>query len=232
MSAVDGPTKRSPRESGDLIERLRLLRQQDWERMTMVLLKYAAQRLCDLGIPPVGGSIRGVGIEDLVHDAIEAVWSGRRSWDHEKVPLVTFLKNVVSSSISNLFDLSEVKEVDPWPQEGAEEDPGEDVMMRKHADPAHDHARHLPERPKTPEETLAEREEVERLDDLFMEAAGDDDELIRYLDTLDRGIEKPSLIAREWGVKPEVIYRVENRFRHRLKRIAEHKNAIKSEDRR
>lgn len=206
-------------DSVDILERLRLLQQQDWERITVLLIKYAAGRFLAEGIPVQGGAVRGVSIADLVHDAIEAVWSGRRVWDHETVPLMVFLRKAVSSEISNLFDLSEVKQVNPWPGEGGEDSPAEDAMQMQHADPSHDHARHLVRRPQTPEEIVAEQEEIEWRHDLLLEAADDDEELIRYLDALDRGIEEPSMIAQEWRVEPKVIYTVENRLRRRLRKV-------------
>jgi RNA polymerase sigma factor (sigma-70 family) len=204
----------------DVIARLRRLGQEDWERMTVYLLKFAASTFLDFGIPVIEGAVRGVSIADLVHDAVDSVWSGRRKWDPE-VALPTFLRNAVRSEMSNLLTSAEVRLVDAWPDADPddEKDPAEDAMQVRHADPSHDHARHLPRRQQTPEEIVAETEQIERYHDLLLEAADDDEELIRYLDALDRGIEEPAAIAKEWGVDRKVIYSLENRLRKRVKSL-------------
>jgi len=207
----------------DVLERMRILQQQDWKRITLQLLKYTARRF--LGVDHTDGDnaeegVRGVSIEDFVQEAIETVWLPEgegRNWDHEKIPLIVFLQGVVSSKISNFWGLHEVKKVETWPDGGEEEAPAEDKMMARHADPSHNHARYLVRRPRTPEEIADEQEEIERCHDLLLEAAGDDEELIRYLDSLDRGLETPSDIARDWGVEPKVIYNAETRLKGRLK---------------
>jgi len=225
---VEEPPKKVPSDQADIdpLERIRLLRQQDWAKITVVLLSYATRRFLGLGILVFKGtartvSIRGVGIEDLVHQAIEGVLLGTRSWDYKTVPLMTFLKNAVSSDINNLFDLGDVKKVDAWPQDDETEKSPEHVMLGRQAHPADEHAQHLREPTRTPEALVSDYEAAEHLHDLFMQAAGDDDELIRYLDMLDRGFEKPSDIAKDWGVKPAVIYNIENRLRSRLKRFVQ-----------
>jgi hypothetical protein len=138
---------------------------------------------------------------------------------------MTFLENFVSSNISNLFDLGDVKKVSAWPHEDEKDESTEDAMLGRQAHPADEHARYLPGPTRTPEAIVSDHEAAEHLHDFFMEAAGDDDELIRYLDTLDRGVEKPSDIAKEWGVKPAVIYNLENRLRSRLRRLVQEKNS-------
>lgn len=210
----------------DVVERLRILQQQDWKQITLRLMHYAAKRFATAGVVIEDGAVRGISISDLVQDAIKSVWSSEeegRNWDHEKVSLFAFLRGAVSGNISNLFDLHEVKKVDAWPDGGEEDAPAEDVMLTQHADPSHDHARHLVRRPLTPEVIIAEQEAIERRHDLLLEAAGDDEELIRYLDSVDRGFEKPSDIARDWQVEPKVIYNAENRLRGRLKTMAKGK---------
>lgn len=227
---MEEPPKKVPSDQADIdpLERIRLLRQENWEKITVVLLNYATRRFLGLGILVFKGtvrtvSIRGVSIEDLVHQAIEGIWFGTRPWDYKKVPLMTFLENAVSSNISNLFDLGDVKKVNAWPQEDEKEESSEDAMLGRQAHPADDHARYLPGATRTPEALVSDHEAAEHLHDFFLEAAGDDDELIRYLDTLDRGVEKPSDIAKDWGVKPAVIYNIENRLRSRLKRLVQEK---------
>lgn len=210
----------------DVVERLRILQQQDWKQMTVRLLHYAAKRFVAAGIVVEDGAVRGISISDLVQDAIKSVWSSDgegRNWDPEKVSLSVFLYNAVSGNISNLFDLHEVKKVNAWPDGGEKDAPAEDGMLTHHADPSHDHARYLIRRPQMPEEILIEQEAMEHRHDLLLEAADDDEELIRYLDSLDRGLEKPSDVARAWGVEPQVIYNAENRLRGRVRAIMRRK---------
>jgi len=216
---VESEREYPPPDPGEEIERFRILREQDWERLTLVLLKYAARRFYTLGIPVSNGSVRGTSINDLVQDAIASLWPKGRSWDYKKVPLKTFLQNAVRSNISNLLDRYDVKHTDQRQEDSKQNEPLENIPPNEQANPGHDHARHLPRRPRDPEEILIENEEIERQHDLILEAADDDEEIIRYLDTIDRGIEKPSLIAKEWGVETSVVYNLENRLRNHLNKI-------------
>lgn len=188
--------------------------------MTVQLLKFAASSFLRLGLPVIGGAVRGTSVSDLVQDAIEGVWSGRRKWD-PKVPLPTFLRNAVRSEMSNHLTSAEVQLVDAWPDDDPDEEkgPAEDAMQVRHADPSHDHARHLPHRQQTPEEIVADTEQIEQYHDLLLEAADDDEQLVKYLDALDRGLEQPADIAKDCGVDRKAIYRVENRLRKRVKSL-------------
>ncbi len=197
-------------------KRLRLLRRKNWSRIELRLLQFALGCFFRRGIP-AAGAVRGVSVADVVHDAIEAVWSGRRTWDFATVPLMIFLKNSVRSEISNLFDLGDVRLVDGWPPPGveADEDPPEDAMQQNHDHP-------LARRPRTPEEITAEKQHVDICYDLLLEAARGDHELVRYLYTLlAKGIETPKEIAKDWNVNVKDIYRLENRLRRRVKKLLE-----------
>lgn len=132
----------------------------------------------------------------------------------------TFLRNALRSEISNHLTSAEVRLVDTWPDRNAgDNEDTEDAMQIRHADPSQDHARHLLLRQQTPEEIVAEAEQIERYHDLLLEAADDDEELINYLDALDRGVETPSMIAKEWGVETKMIYKLENRLRKRVQSL-------------
>lgn len=222
--------KNPPPDPGEEIERFRILREQDWERLTLVLLKYAARRFHALGILVSNGSIRGTSINDLVQDAVASLWSERRSWDYKSVPLKTFLQNAVSSNISNLLDRYDVKHTDQRQEDSKQNESLENIPPNEQANPGHDHARHLSRRPRDPEEILIENEELEHQHDLILEAADDDKEIIRYLDTIDHGTEKPINIAKEWGVEIRVIYNVENRLRNNLKKIKQRQNKPSSDN--
>ena len=109
----------------DVVERLSILQKQDWERITLQLLKYAAKTFFAAGIPIQNGAVRRVSLSDLVQDAIASAYStdeDGRNWDPEKTSLQNFLFGAVRSNLSNLFNLHEVQKVDAWPAEKGEED--------------------------------------------------------------------------------------------------------------
>lgn len=68
----------------NMVERLRILQQQDWKQLTRQLLGYAAKRFTDAGLLTENGTVRGISIADLVQDAIESVLSPEgegRNWN-------------------------------------------------------------------------------------------------------------------------------------------------------
>jgi DNA-directed RNA polymerase specialized sigma24 family protein len=79
------------------------LKAQDWQRITLELLKYCAF-LCQKSGKSINQSLgKGYTPEDLASEAIEAVMSGRRKWNPERGELIKFLKfGVVRSIWSNV----------------------------------------------------------------------------------------------------------------------------------
>lgn len=88
-----------------------LLDAQDWYRILRRLTKYAHNRI-RLLYTPWGEDLLpgGMGAEDLVSDAITAVYTGRVTWNPEKHPdLLKFLMDLVRRRSGQLVELEEHK---------------------------------------------------------------------------------------------------------------------------
>lgn len=87
-------------------ERLLELEEEAWGDMYLQLLDYAGHKTRRLSDIKGGGDLPlGRTPKDLVHDAMERVFDGRRQWNPEKDPdLCQYLKSVIKSLFSALLE--------------------------------------------------------------------------------------------------------------------------------
>lgn len=82
---------------------------QDWDELYEDLVAYAIRRMEQLSwVRGADALPKGKEPEDFVEEAIECLYTGRRSWDYETYPdIVGVLKGIISSLVSNLVQSAE-----------------------------------------------------------------------------------------------------------------------------
>lgn len=194
----------------------------EWERIVLNLASYAAYLLKRLSWH-TGAIPMGVEAGDLALMSIEALFDDTRKWNPSSNPdLLKYLKSVVKSKVSHLYEL---KEYNITVRDVVTEDGKTVEELRKKADPSDDHAVHLiKERLKNPEEILQDKQENKKrgrtdkmVADSFLEAITGDDELEELaLIIMDiDGPVKPSDIAKQMGKDVEYVYNLKKRFRRK-----------------
>jgi DNA-directed RNA polymerase specialized sigma24 family protein len=97
-----------PEEAPDpeVIDRLN---NQDWEDLYEDLVAYATVRVQELSWERGSEALpEGKQPEDFVEEAIESLYTGRRTWNYEKYPnLKAVLRGIIDSLISNLVTSAE-----------------------------------------------------------------------------------------------------------------------------
>lgn len=97
-----------PEEGADpeVIDRLN---SQDWEGLYENLVAYAAVRVSELSWERGPDALpEGKQPEDFVEEAIESLYTGRRTWNYEEYPnLKGVLRGIIDSLISNLVTSAE-----------------------------------------------------------------------------------------------------------------------------
>lgn len=99
----------------EVIERLN---DQDWEDLYEDLVAYATIRVQELSWERGPGALpEGREPEDFVEEAIESLYTGRRTWNYEEYPdLKSVLTGIIDSLVSNLVTSAEhrrSKDVEP-----------------------------------------------------------------------------------------------------------------------
>lgn len=99
----------------EVIERLNA---QDWEDLYEDLVAYATIRVQELSWERGPGALpEGKGPEDFAKEAIESLYTGRRTWNYEQYPnLKNVLTGIIDSLVSNLVTSAEhrrSKDVEP-----------------------------------------------------------------------------------------------------------------------
>lgn len=193
--------------SGDVLRRLE---EHPWEDTLPRLLHYADSKIRRLrwlgernGRPP-----RGAEAGDIVHQAIEKIFDGRRRWDPSTQPeLLRYLMDLVDSEVSNLVNLAENRKtrrlVASRQSDEGEELPGDD----------------FPDTRSGSEETALDQEAQRRGEDFvlgFWDSLASEPDLQEVVDAIIADVAKPAEIAARLGVKVEEIYARKKRLRLRL----------------
>lgn len=188
----------------------------EWERIVLKLTLYAGYLLKRLswrtGVVP-----KGLEADDLALESIKEVLDGQRKWNPFNNPdLLNYLKSVVKSKVSHLYNL---KEYDITDRYIVKEDGKTIEELQKKADPATDHAVHLvQEITKCPEEILLEKQEDDndkKVMDSFFETIKGDNELEELILLIMEGYTKPREIAKQIGKDVMYVYNLMKRFRRK-----------------
>ena len=179
-------------------ERLRELNEEAWGDMYLELVDYAEHKTRSLKYVKGGGELPlGREAEDLVRDAAERVFDGRRQWDPEKDPdLCEYLKSVISSLLSGLLNKADYEHQD-------------DTSIDDHYG--------LPA-----EEDPTYNDCLEALENILEEESSDSEKL----ENVRLGIEdnmKASEIAEFFSIDVEDVYTLSRKLRRRVeKRMEDH----------
>lgn len=208
-----------------------LLQKADWPRISLELTDYAGMKVQRLRwrTGSRGDLPQGNTAEDLAYDAIGRVLGGERRWDPDQNPeLLPYLKAVVDSLVSHLGESDEHRRVRRFPQteEGAD---FEEVLHL--ADPEAPTARHLPQRPATPEEDLLRKEREGKVVDEIFKAVHGDAELELLVDAVMEGHTKPAEIAQAKGMEPRRVYQLIRKLKGRLLRRGDVLGTVGSQER-
>lgn len=196
------------------------LHAQDWDYLSVKLLRYALMKVQRLGwVTGSGGNPnlpKGLSAEDLACEAITRVFEGTRSWNPDKEPdLFKFLCDVVDSLVSHLVNSEEHKErknqvngdfLHDYPDHG---DPGDGrggrgrVSDFQVAEPGCDGG----------------TSRDEKFLYLAIEALSDDRDLRRVFELCYDGVDKAADIARSMGVPVEQVYRLKEKMKRRLAKL-------------
>lgn len=196
------------------------LNAQDWDYLSVKLLRYALMKVRRLGWATGSGENpnlpNGMSAEDLACQAITRVFEGTRSWNPDKEPdLFKFLCDVVDSLVSHLVNSEEHKErknqvngdfLHDYPDHG---DPGDGrggrglVSDFQVAEPGHDGG----------------ASPAERFLYLAIEALSDDPDLFKVFELCYDGMDKAADIARSMGIPVDQVYRLKEKMRRRLAKL-------------
>jgi DNA-directed RNA polymerase specialized sigma24 family protein len=198
---------------------LDLLRIADWGSIALKLTDYAAKkaRRYRWKMTTVVG---GMNAEDLAYEAIAKVLDGERNWDPEKTPdLLGYLKSVVDSLISHLFQSMDRRKVQGFPK-GEEEEILEESL--KMADPESDEAKHLPGKSPTPEQALLSKEQQQAEETAYTtilnSVEGHEDLEAVTLCIMD-GMTKPSEISEATGLEINQVYQLKRKLNRKASQI-------------
>src|SRR5687767_8038584 len=174
-------------------ERVRLLREAEWEPLSELMAARAQQLFNTRYYWRGGGDLpQGNSVEDIVQTVIEKAFSGDRDWNPDKVPLKVWLLKTLESVLSDLFDLQDTKSR----HIPIMEDDGVDTLESVE-DRITDNS--LAIKASDPEVSLIEKDSQKRqkhmADALLVEIG--DDELLKeiYFEIADTGNRKPQDLA-------------------------------------
>ena len=171
-------------------EVLRRLGEANWRQMYPLLVSYAQLKLNMMrwssGYPP-----GGIQAEDLVQEAIESLFSGRRDWKIAKYPnLEVVLKGIIKSLVSHLAKTADNQTrrslADGWEHEALSESA-------------------------SPEENMAAKDQIAQIEQLLE----DDEEAGMVFLFLQEGT-KPKEIAEELDKPKKEIYVILRRIRRKI----------------
>ena len=200
--------------AAEVSRRMALLAAADWASIGVQLTAYAAYvaRCYRWGAGAADAMAQGLAAEDLAAVAIRKVWTGERRWSPERQPeLLLFLKGVVKSEMSHLFERSASRHETRYPVDAGGVEAEALLVARRHRDAA---------APATPEEVWLRREEVglrrARIAELRRAAAAYP-ELAALIDAIQAGCAaRPRFLAAHLGIP---VSAVNNRLK-RLRRMA------------
>ncbi len=200
-------------------EVLRKLHEQDWNELGRRLVAHAIRRARIRGWREWwrDAVVRlGTSPEDIVHDVIQKVFAGQRTWDPAKGELLPTLKRMVESDLNHLWEKQAGDVERPFP-----EDPGAREPMEASA-AALPGAAFTPAVPVDPEEAMERQDEVvaasARVTALFAAVAGEAD-LQELIDAIMEGCPtEPRHLAEHLKVPVSEIH---NRLRRLRRRATE-----------
>lgn len=206
----------------EVLRRLEGMDSAEWDRIVLQLTAYAGNLLRRKSWR-TGTAPAGVMADDLVLESIEAIFDEKRKWNPSNNPdLSNYLKSVVKSKVSHLYELKEYKTTDRY----RETEDGKTIDEQT-ADPSADHALHLvQEQPKSPEEILLYKQECDndkRVVDSFLDAIKGDDELEELVLIIMDGHIKSREIAKQMGKDEKYVYNLMKRFKRRCEEFKANK---------
>lgn len=198
-------------------ELIKRIEEVDWDKIIFKLTIYTLFKIKRLTWK-YGTLPQGLTPEDIVMGAINKMFEGERKWNPSKYPdLYIYLKSVVRSDVSHLYEAKEYEIIQPIPE--TEEGQEIEELLDK-ADPTSDHAIHLTSSVLNPEEALIEKENMKNDEvtvDLFFEAIKGDKELEDLAALIMEGYTKSAEIAEQMGIDVKEVYNLRKRFRRKGK---------------
>lgn len=194
----------------------KLLESADWGEIGNELLSFAAtwsKRYPTLGYgEDPKFLVLGVSYEDVVQEVIVKVFSGQRKWDPGKVDLLPWLKMHIKSIIDALAKSS------PANQETTLGD-GEENDFESGLEYSSVGARHIANSRDSanPEQTILEKEAVDKHLQLIREAAEGDEELEMLILAIECGCDpRPRFLAEELGIPVKDVYQQTRRLQRHI----------------
>lgn len=200
----------------EVLKRLDNVDSAEWDRIVLQLTMYAdfllRRRSWRTGVPPKGATA-----EDIALESLEAIFDGTRKWNpFSNADLLMYLKSVVKSKVSHLYESKEYRVTDRYIEIGE----GKIVEeLHRKADPSADHAVHLvQDHSNNPEEVLLNEQEDNKdkmVVDSFLEAINGDEELEELALIIMDGHSKPREVALQIGKNVKYVYNLMKRFRRK-----------------
>lgn len=208
------------------------LEEANWREITPKLTNYALNKVKWLRVTrsvPEYGYINDIA-GDVINDSIQKVFDSTVKWDPNTKPdLTIFMKSVIKSTISHLYDDKEYKTTKRFPsvQIKNEANPVEVEELLDIALPSEEHTKHLPAvSPQNPEDLLIEQQNMEKenaiLNELLLELDGDT-ELEDMLLCIMSGYSKRQEIAKQMGITVSQVTNIKKRFNRKLNKFMQQK---------
>lgn len=197
----------------------------DWTGLVERIIAYAVQ-LAKIEYRWRAGTLlpKGNDIKDIVYTVIKKLYSGERTWEPDRVPLETWLRNNVRSEMNNLFRSAFT------PSRNLREVPLETDDDSVPVDATEHHAVEegvIGDKPVNPETVLIEKEKRRQRDNminaLYRAIEGDDILEAIYFAVLEGGERKPQILAEKIGVSVSEINNALRRLDRRVVQLAERK---------
>ena len=174
------------------INPLENLGEDNWKLITKKLVAYTRWKVLGRYLP------QGKTPEDIAQEAVIKVWEGKRRWDPQKYPdIYEFLKTVVNSEISHLFESKNPKYLEDIRENGEIRDlmpnPEEAFLLQEEY-----------------EKAIVFKEELEK----SLEKDKDEQALL-VLICLEDEITKPQEIAQKTGLSINEVYKAKKRIRRK-----------------
>lgn len=145
---------------------------------------------------------RGFSIEDIVGEAIKLVWNKERKWNPDKYPdLLIYLKTVIKSIISHLFETSEYSEV------SKAADIGDDITVPDTGEL------------NDPESVVISNDQINSLKRKILDHTDGDDDLTKIVNAIFEGFEKSREISEYTGIDIEKVYKKREKLRQIVSKI-------------
>ena len=195
-------------------ERLKFLNNLDWEVIIPEWITIARNICYRFGITNET-IVNGKSLKDMVYAIISKLYSNKRNWDPERVPLKAWFIKTLESELDNLLKNHAVTKEDLIIDQ---DDYISQTQIFKTANTFNAQ--------KTPEEYVITQEEEDELNEFINEFAGTDELILNMLITLleDPDI-KPKELSKLLGIPESEIYKTNRKIKRRLsKKLQEMRN--------